>query len=73
MDYKNGRALARLHLGLAREIETNRSDNHPHPERGESRGYALWERRRALGVLERSDSRNTASNYIGCSVRSLTR
>ena len=73
MDYENGRALTRSHVGLSRETETNRSDNHPHPARGGSRWYALWERRRALDVLERSGSRNTAANSIGCSVRSLTR
>ena len=73
MDYANGRALARSHLGLSREIETNRSENYPHPARGGSRGYALWERRRALDVLERSGSRSTAATSIGCCVRSLTR
>ena len=72
MDYENGRFLACSNLGLSYEIETNRSGNHPHLARGESRWYALSERRRTLDVLERSGSRNTAANSIGCSVWSLT-
>ena len=52
MDDANERALARSRLGLSHEIPTNRSDNKPHPARGGYRGYALWERRKALKVLE---------------------
>lgn len=53
---------------MSHEIETNRTINHPHPARGGSRGYTLWEKRTALDVLERYGYRSIAANSIGCSI-----
>ena len=54
MDYDNRITLAQFHLGLYGKVPAYRSDNYLHPTRGGYRGYTLWERRRALEVLEES-------------------
>ena len=73
MDPANTRASARSFRGLDRELNQTRTDNHPHPHNGGSRGYALWQRVRALNSLLLYQDYDIAAQSIGCHPISVRR
>ena len=73
MDPTNTRASSRSLRGLDRELNQTRTDNHPHPHNGGSRGYTLWQRVRALNSLLIYQDYAIASQSIGCHPISVRR
>ena len=73
MDPANTRAQSRSDRGLEREREQLRTSNPPHPSRGGTRGYPIWQRIRALDSYDINLSYAEAADRIGCSQRSVLR
>ena len=68
VDPENTRSWARSIRGYNRETEQQRTTHHPIPARGGTRGYPLWQRRRALRALDANNQYyRLAAKSIGCS------
>ena len=73
MDPANTRAQSRSDRGLDRETEQLRTSNPPHPSRGGTRGYPIWQGICALDSYNINLNYEEATDRIGCSKRSVLR
>ena len=73
MDPANIRAHARSARGLERELTQRRTQNPPHPRRGGTRGYPLWQRVKTIRAFNRTLDYDFAADIIGCHPISVRR
>ena len=73
MDPANIRAHARSARGLERELTQTRTQNPPHPRRGGTKGYPLWQRAKSVRAFNRSLDYDFAAGIIGCHPVSVRR
>ena len=73
-DPADTRARNRSNLGVDRELAMIRTNNHPDPSIGGTRGFPLWLRQLAINRLQMMDgSYMLAAETANCSVRSIRR
>ena len=72
-DPASTQASQRSILGLTRELNQFRTQVLPHPSRGGSRGFPLYQRLFTLNLLNHNFTRRQAAASIQCSARSICR